>query len=80
MIELPAIEEFVKNLVCLIVYKQKTHEKKFLPIFWIEINRILMASDLVLQIGCVQTFFPWKYLILSHFLNLRTPTEDSIMP
>jgi hypothetical protein len=36
-------------------------------------------ADLDLQIGWVQTFFLWKYLILSHFLILKTPTEDSIL-
>jgi hypothetical protein len=30
--------------------------KKFVPLFRIEIIRILMAADLVLQIGRVQTF------------------------
>jgi hypothetical protein len=35
----------------------------------------LMAADLDLQIGRVQTFFLWKYLILSQFLILKTPTE-----
>jgi hypothetical protein len=38
-----------------------------------------MMADLDLQIGWVQTFFLWKYLILSHFLILKTPTEDSIL-
>jgi hypothetical protein len=66
-------------MVCLNVSRQKTHEKKFVPVFRIEIIRILMATDFVLQIGWLQTFFLWKYLILSHFLILKTPTEDSIL-
>ncbi len=40
---------------------------------------ILMAANIVTQIGRVQTFFVWKYLILSHFLAFKTPTEDSIL-
>jgi hypothetical protein len=32
-------------------------KKKFVPAFWIEIMRILMAADFVLQIGWVQAFF-----------------------
>ncbi len=36
-------------------------------------------ADLDLQIGWVQTFFLWKYLILSNFFNLKTPTKDSIL-
>ncbi len=36
-------------------------------------------ADLDLQIRWVQIFFLWKYLILSHFLILKTPTEDSIL-
>jgi hypothetical protein len=34
-------------------------------------------ADFVLQMGCAHTYFLWKFLILSHFLNLKTPTEDS---
>jgi hypothetical protein len=36
-----------------------------------------MIADFVLQIGCAHTCFLRKFLILSHFLNLKTPTEDS---
>jgi hypothetical protein len=36
-----------------------------------------MVVDLVLQIERVQTFFLRKYLFLSQFSNLKTPTEDS---
>jgi hypothetical protein len=35
----------------------KNSQKKFVPAFWIEIIQILMAADLDLQIGRVQTFF-----------------------
>ncbi len=38
-----------------------------------------MMADLDLQIGWVQTFFLGKYLILSPFLIIKTPTEDSIL-
>jgi hypothetical protein len=38
-----------------------------------------MAADLALQIGWVQTFFLRKYLFLLQFLNLKIPTEDSIL-
>jgi hypothetical protein len=44
-------------MVCLIVSREKTHEKKFVPVFRIEINYNLMMADLDLQIGWVQTFF-----------------------
>jgi hypothetical protein len=44
-------------MVCLNVSSQKTHEKKIVPSFRIEIIRILMAADLVLQIGSMHTFF-----------------------
>jgi hypothetical protein len=53
----------------------KNSWKKYVTAFRIEIIRILMAADFVLQIGWVQTFFLWKYLILSQFLILKTPTE-----
>jgi hypothetical protein len=36
-----------------------------------------MVVDLVLQIERVQTFFLRKYLFLSQFSNIKTPTEDS---
>ncbi len=45
--------------------------------FWLKIIWILMAADLVSHPEGVCTFFLWKYLILSRFLNLKTPTEDS---
>ncbi len=58
---------------------QKTQEKKFVSVFRIKLIRILISSDLVLQPWWVQTFFLRKYLILLHFLILKTPIEDSIL-
>ncbi len=37
----------------------------------------LKMADLVLQIWWAQTLFLWKFLILSRFLNLKTPSEVS---
>ncbi len=36
-----------------------------------------MMADLLSLSEGAHTFFLWKFLILSHFLNLKTPTEDS---
>ncbi len=36
-----------------------------------------MMTDLVSLFEGVRTFFLWKFLILSHFLNLKTITDDS---
>jgi hypothetical protein len=58
---------------------QKTQEKKFVSVFRIKLIRILISADLVLQPWWVQTFFLRKYLILLHFLILKTPIEDSIL-
>jgi hypothetical protein len=44
-------------MVRLNVSRQKIHEKKYVQVFRIEIIRIFMAANLVLQIGWVQTFF-----------------------
>ncbi len=68
-----------KLKVFLNVSRRKTHEKKFVPVFRIEISQNLIMADLVLQIERVQTFFLQKYLILSHFLIPKTSTEDSIL-
>ncbi len=57
----------------------KNWRKKFVSVFRIKLMRILISADLVLQPGWVQTFFLRKYLILFHFLNLKTPIEDSIL-
>jgi hypothetical protein len=35
-----------------------------------------MMADLVSHFEGVHTSFLWKFLILSHFLNLKTPTDD----
>jgi hypothetical protein len=45
--------------------------------FWIEVIWNLMMADLVSQKKDACTFFLWKWLVLLHFLNLKTPTEDS---
>ncbi len=50
-------------------------KKILFQLFRFEIMRILMEADLVLQIGWVPNFFLWKYLVLSQFLILKTPTE-----
>jgi hypothetical protein len=44
-------------MVRLNMSRRKIHEKKYVPVFRIEIILILMAADFVLQIGWVQTFF-----------------------
>jgi hypothetical protein len=51
---------YEKLRVSLNVSRQKAHEKRFVPVFRFEIMRILMAADLVLQIGWVPTFFSVK--------------------
>ncbi len=56
---------------------KKIAKKKIISAFRIEISWILMAADLASQIGWVQAFFLRKYLFLSQFLNLKTPTDDS---
>jgi hypothetical protein len=49
----------------------------FFHCFWLALDRNLMMADLVSQIEGVRTFFLWNFLILSHFLNLKSSTEDS---
>ncbi len=49
----------------------------FFHCFWLEKDRNLVMADLVSHFEGMRTFFMWKYLILLHFLNLKTPIEDS---
>ncbi len=56
---------------------EKCRTFNFFHCFWLEIERNLVMADLVSLFDGVCTFFLWKYLILLHFLNLKTPTEDS---
>ncbi len=53
------------------IYDQRT---KCLPLMALKLT---LSTDLVLQIGWVQFFLYERYPILSHFLALKTPTEDS---
>jgi hypothetical protein len=55
----------------------KTHEKNFLSVILIEIIENLMAADLVSVFQCAHAVFLRKFLILLHYLNLKTSTEDS---
>ncbi len=56
---------------------EKCRTFNFFHCFWLEIERNLVMADLVSLFEGVCTFFLWKYLILLHFLNLKTPTDDS---
>ncbi len=59
--------------------RQKTHEKKFVPAFWIEIIRIFDGGRPCRTNWMGANFFLRKYLVLSHFLILKTLTEDSTL-
>jgi hypothetical protein len=56
---------------------EKCRTFNFFHCFWLKIERNLVMADLVSLFEGMCTFFLWKYLILLHFLNLKTPTEDS---
>ncbi len=56
---------------------EKFRTSNFSHDFWLEYFWNLTMADFVLQMGCAHTCFLWKFLILSHFLNLKTPTENS---
>ncbi len=49
----------------------------FFYCFWLEIDRNSMMADIDSHFEGVRTFFLWKFPMLSHFLNLKTITDDS---
>ncbi len=56
---------------------EKFRNFKFFHGFWIEVIWIFMMADLVSQKKGACPFFLWKCLVSLHFLNLKTPIEDS---
>ncbi len=68
---------FIGKLMVLIRLHEKFRTFNFFHYFWLEIDRNSMMADIDSHFEGVRTFFLWKFLILSHFLNLKTLTDDS---
>ncbi len=62
--------------IVLIRLNEKFRTINFFHSFWPKIHRNSMMADIDSHSEGVLTFFLWKFPMLSHFLNLKTITDD----